>query len=282
MPTQQKNCRVLPEKDIFDSGQIDFPDIEIRRLNQDQVEHDLEDLNFKEFGSLPSIGDIQLPKSRGLILNNAIDLREQFKFPPIRDQGDSKTCSAFALASLIEFEHSQLSGSIIELSVGWMHTCIGNRSLYDALSFDILADKLKHKLIPTVKPEYPWDDTTCDREGEVFMPELHKKGMNKYSTSDAKYIIQSGRPFVSALRINKDFLDWNSDQPYTYNPELDWGTHAILVIGFSDKHWICRNSYGRNWGDGTGYFRVNFSDCRLCDGRYSLFSVPEPDPFKVS
>jgi C1A family cysteine protease len=50
------------------------------------------------------------------------------------------------------------------------------------------------------------------------------------------------------------------------------GGHAVLVIGYSDTEqcWICRNSWGTNWGgaaraDGTGagFFKIGYGECNI-------------------
>jgi len=33
------------------------------------------------------------------------------------------------------------------------------------------------------------------------------------------------------------------------------GGHAICIVGYIDKYWICRNSWGSTWGN-KGYFRL--------------------------
>ena len=47
------------------------------------------------------------------------------------------------------------------------------------------------------------------------------------------------------------------------------GGHLVALIGYDDnlRCWICKNSWGANWGDG-GWFKVSY-DCDIfIDGCY--------------
>lgn len=49
------------------------------------------------------------------------------------------------------------------------------------------------------------------------------------------------------------------------------GGHAVAIIGYNDDpgYWICKNSWGNNWGE-EGYFNIKYGECGL-DGRAYYF-----------
>lgn len=203
-----------------------------------------------------------------------IDLRNYLDFPRVRDQKKTQCCSAFSLAGLLETWQLNDLGRKIELATGWMHSCIGGKPLKNPVHFDTLGKALAGRKIPKITPQYPnWWDTNCTRPGFVLAPnimELEKP----YSRNQVRAMITHGQPVATGMDINRDFLDWDSSKPYETQSGHQVGTHAVIILGFDNDYWICRNSYGTDWGGaGKGYFRVPIGSCHMCDDVYRVFSV---------
>jgi cathepsin B len=72
-------------------------------------------------------------------------------------------------------------------------------------------------------------------------------------------------PASTGFDVHQDFLEWDGRGVYAWNGKTspDDGGHAVVLMGWGvDRsgprelpYWICRNSWGRNWGE-AGYFRI--------------------------
>ncbi len=64
--------------------------------------------------------------------------------------------------------------------------------------------------------------------------------------------------------------------------EHSWGTlegwHHVVLIGWDDTDscWICKNSWGENWGE-DGYFRIAYTECEI--ENYAIWMTPRPSRY---
>ncbi|MCU7520737.1 MAG: T9SS type A sorting domain-containing protein [Ignavibacteria bacterium] len=58
---------------------------------------------------------------------------------------------------------------------------------------------------------------------------------------------------------NSDYAIYDGKYDTTY-----LGSHAVVIVGYDDNNecWICKNSWGDNWGWG-GYFRIAYGTCGI-------------------
>ncbi len=66
---------------------------------------------------------------------------------------------------------------------------------------------------------------------------------------------KAGEQFVEALASGA----WKS-RPLV--PLKEYGGHAVLLVGYDDRGFLAKNSWGTDWGDG-GYFRISYDYHRL-------------------
>lgn len=224
---------------------------------------------FPYFSIPPQIEGDSDPKDR-VDQVEPVDLRSTTEMLPIRDQESTATCSAFALAGLIEHSLLNAGHNNLELAVGWMHSCIGGEILSNSVHIDLLATGLLGRKIPSVSNDYPnWEATDCEREGKFWFPQLEEGE----SANDIKIMLAHGQPIATGMVFTGNFEHWKTDLPYEPTVGEEYWEHAILVVGFDETCWICRNSYGVGWGD-KGYFRVPFGNCALGTGIFRAFSTP--------
>jgi hypothetical protein len=56
------------------------------------------------------------------------------------------------------------------------------------------------------------------------------------------------------------------------------GWHHVMLLGWSDTDscWICKNSWGENWGE-HGYFRIAYTQCEI--ENYAIWMTPRPSRY---
>jgi C1A family cysteine protease len=93
--------------------------------------------------------------------------------------------------------------------------------------------------------------------------------------------LAQGIPFVVGIQI---FEEFESEQvaktgivpmPTQYSNCL--GGHAVSICGYTPLYWICRNSWGPDWGD-HGYFYLPHAyllDSSLTSDLWSIKKVQE-------
>jgi hypothetical protein len=78
-------------------------------------------------------------------------------------------------------------------------------------------------------------------------------------------------PCSTAMRIFKDFLDWDGNGIYKWDSESEQISpvgHAVVIMGWGEEngtpYWIVRNSWGKDWGD-KGYFKIvrGLNNCEI-------------------
>lgn len=76
-------------------------------------------------------------------------------------------------------------------------------------------------------------------------------------------------PVFTYFKVYEDFGD------YKYGIyEHKWGdytngNHAVAIVGYNDEDscWICKNSWGKSWGE-NGYFRIKYGECNIAKYAY--------------
>nr|UOX61110.1 MAG: cathepsin B [Diabrotica toursvirus 3a] len=80
-------------------------------------------------------------------------------------------------------------------------------------------------------------------------------------------------PVIAGFLIKEDFLSgkfhngiyveesirYPNNYTFSYEKDKILGSHSVVVVGWGEenmiKYWVCRNSWGVNWGD-KGYFKI--------------------------
>ena len=72
------------------------------------------------------------------------------------------------------------------------------------------------------------------------------------SIENWKRWIAMGRPVLTRLNVDKTFANASQTNGKldVYLPETADGGHAIALVGYTQDHFIVRNSWGSSWGDG--------------------------------
>ena len=109
-------------------------------------------------------------------------------------------------------------------------------------------------------------DTCSDRDptfvtNEVVISDIYQR----------KEYIRNIGPMIGGFDVYDDFNAYKGGiYSHVTGPYI--AGHAVEVIGYEEEPtgllrcWICKNSWGKNpnwWGDGTGFFRIKYNDCRI-------------------
>ncbi len=202
-------------------------------------------------------------------LPTEVDLRSKDNIP-IFDQGNLGSCSSNAVISAFEFHNQSFSASrlfhyycermddndvnedagvsSIRESIIALETygvCREDLWPYDIAKFKVkpspicFKEALNHKVIKANHVHYDTLKACIALENPVVV------GIVIYSSFESEEVAKTG--IVTMPNTDETVL----------------GGHAIMIEGFSDtsNHWICRNSWGSQWGDkGIFYLPYEYLD----------------------
>ena len=233
----------------------DLPDIHDKyyqfdkiQLNDDQTEDDDTDYD----------SDDQLFKIKG------IDLRDQFPEP--YDQEDLHTSTSCAVLSVWQYfnnkENSAFNPSRIHLYHLTSHLENGDRSISIKNTLKVLekVGVVSEDIIGY--GEYPDPEETF-----LGIPTNPPKNMKyrrvEQTKEQLKRAVESGYPVIFGLSVYSSMLTdsvaKNGIIKMPSKSDQVIGGQTMVLVGYDNqkKSWLCRNSWGRSWGDG-GYCWIPF------------------------
>jgi hypothetical protein len=198
---------------------------------------------------------------------------------PVRNQGQTNCCVAYATACAIEYKNIMTKKYLDYLSPAFIYTNRNDTSIDDGMTsidaisivkkYGVSTDKFfpMEKLNKSIQP-YVYDDA------------------QKYKVTQYNYIVKldtlkialfNNGPVMAILPVyNSTTMFWKNNA--TIN-NTDIGYHCISIIGFDDvnEQLLIRNSWGTNWGmSGNTWFP--YSDFKLIVESWTLHpEVPQPD-----
>jgi C1A family cysteine protease len=210
-------------------------------------------------------------------LPSRIDLRETGRLGfPIYDQGQLGACTANAIAAGVRFaELAQAEGRPVAPSRLFIY--LEERRLEGNLGTDSGAEiRDGLKVVAKGYPDeslWPYD---IARFAVIPPPDIYRAARKDRVTryyrvpTDAtamKTALLLGFPVVVGFSVfpgmESDAAAHTGVVPMPGRDEAPLGGHAVLLVGYDDRgdgqpgRWICRNSWGEDWGDG-GYFYVPY------------------------
>ena len=202
-------------------------------------------------------------------IHEMVDYRESGNFTTIKDQKNLGACWAFACAGLTEYHIKKKFGTEIDLSEQHLINCAGFGPS-EGLNY------LKENGITTEdKLPYQAQVQACNQNTEAAYKIENFEMIKLDGLSFDKRIeilqtqLKNYGPFITHFDLYVDF-DLYTSGVYEYDgtSKSNYG-HIVVVAGFADNpsvknggYWICRNSWGSQWGE-NGYFKIPYDECNI-------------------
>ncbi len=244
---------------------------------------------------------IQYKSSYAGTLPSKYDLRTVNGVTPVKDQGQSGNCWAFATMATLESAILKATGKKIILSegnlknlaniysdIGWRYeTNNGGKYPFVYGYLTSWAGPVLNSLDPTDD----WDVIAPIINSAVHVQNILFLQRTSYTDNNAiKKAIMDYGAVCSEIYWSTSYLNGNN---YYYTGS-EGRNHAISVVGWDDTKsisgapgagaWIIKNSYGPHRGDG-GYYYVSYYDkslFRVYDESYNSFAVVFNDTIRFN
>ncbi len=214
------------------------------------------------------------------VIDKEVDLRSYFT--PIKSQGEIGACTAYAVVSIFEHILKKNTKKDCRLSESFVYYnarhAKGNEnedtgcSISDVIKSMGADGVCTEELFPytTNIAQIPSERAYDDGKTRKILTALNVR----VEENSIKSALQEGYPVAVLLKVFNSFSSStivSADNhvgakgfvPYPDDSELasnDFGYHAMVIVGYNDdtQHFILRNSWGSNFGDG-GYCYIPYA-----------------------
>ncbi len=201
-------------------------------------------------------------------LPTLVDLRAQF--PPVYDQGDLGSCTANAVAGLMQFDEEK-QHAISATMPSRLFIYYQERVLEGTVNSDSgaqLRDGIKVVVKSGVCPETVWpydiSQFAVQPSPQAYADATQEKALVymrvSQRLSQVRGCLAAGFPFTFGFAVYESFESQavadTGIVPLPAPGEALLGGHAVCAAGYDDSQqcFIVRNSWGSQWGDsGYGY-----------------------------
>jgi len=193
---------------------------------------------------------------------------------PIRDQKSCGSCVAFGTAATVESKlrvQRNNPNLAVDLSEAHLFFCLGRDTgascsgwwtthAYDAFKNKGVADEAC----------YPYDSGLSKKDCSGVCSNWASRVMKitGYTTltskpADIKAWVSTKGAVSAAFIVYGDFFSYKSGI-YKHVSGGKAGGHCVTIVGYNDNpgYWICKNSWGANWGD-KGFFNIAYGECGI-------------------
>ncbi len=191
---------------------------------------------------------------------------------PIRDQLACGSCVAFAVVGAFEgaikvhFNAPQLN---IDLSEQYLFSCGGGDCEYGWTNSSALNYLNLHGTPDEACLPYVFRDDNCDQACADW--QMRARGIEEWGNvypqpEQIKATLYTKGPLATDFTVYEDF-DYYTGGVYEHVWGDPVGGHAVAIVGWSDQDscWICKNSWGRRWGE-KGWFKIKWGECGINSG----------------
>ena len=191
---------------------------------------------------------------------------------PIRDQKNCGSCVAFATCAMIECSYDTFKkdpGKNLDLSESDLFShggsCSRGWTFVPALNTAVNG-------IPDEKCwPYLTSGPACpDRKSRLIKISTWKQ---LKSIDEVKAHLAFDGAVMTGMQVYEDFYYYGGGI-YKASYGGFMGNHAIAIVGYNDpeKYWICKNSWGTEWGE-SGWFRIDYNADTGFGGSFGYYGV---------
>ncbi len=190
---------------------------------------------------------------------------------PVKNQGGCGSCVAFGVCAVMETTYNRQTNNAtadIDLSEAHLFYCHGGeegRTCGNGWFPDRALDKVKDKGV-TLESVYPYTGSqqACAVPNGWQNNSATVAGRTKLSgRANIKNWIATKGSVTGCFIVYQDFFSYRSGV-YRHVSGSQAGGHCVEIVGYNDAQgcWICKNSWGTNWGEG-GFFRIAYGQCQI-------------------
>ncbi len=202
----------------------------------------------------------------------------------VKDQGGCGSCVAFGSVATVEgtFRRQRKNANLaVDHSEAELFYCIARaqgRNCSNGWWCDKGLDAFKtNGVVDEACYPYTPGDQNCSNRCSNWSSRLTKITNWHAITSVAamKEWISTQGPLSCAFTVYNDFFSYRSGI-YRHVSGGVAGGHCVCCVGYNDaeKYWICKNSWGSNWGD-QGYFRIAYGQCGIDAKMWAVDKIVE-------
>ncbi|MEB3292392.1 MAG: C1 family peptidase [Synechococcales bacterium] len=212
----------------------------------------------------------------------AYDLRSDGFVTDIKDQGGCGSCVAFGTNATIEatFRRQRNNPDLkVDLSEAHLFYCYAKSENFHCGTGwypDHALEFAKKGVVDAACFPYTAGNQDCKLCADWQNRLVKISGWHKISDINAMKEWLSTRGALSGcFTVYQDFFSYKSGV-YRHVSGNNVGGHCISIVGYDDNAdcWICKNSWGKGWGDG-GYFRIAYGQCGIEAWVYAVDGIVE-------
>jgi len=211
----------------------------------------------------------------------------------IKDQGNCGSCYAFGSLAALEAVmkiHSNNPDLSVDLSEQFMVSCgqewvsgiFGCGGAFVSPTFEFIEEygAIPESCFPYVSGGSGYEPSCSDKCGNwqdlvIQIDDWHTIAEDIESIKNA--LIQYG-PLSTTMTVYSDFYSYPGG---VYEHSGDEETnHIVAIVGYDDSLscWICKNSWGDDWGE-DGWFRIAYGNCRIEEDTIYFEYTDQTEPF---
>jgi cathepsin B len=96
------------------------------------------------------------------------------------------------------------------------------------------------------------------------------------SVEDIKSELFENGPVVTQMVVYQDLLTYK-EGVYYHREGTIIGGHAVLIVGWGEDYWEVQNSWGSDWGENGGFFRIKMGNSEIATELFGGALACEPE-----